>query len=106
MRETWFFLLTHIKNYRSANILVCKQFISDPLPWKRIGVGRVGGMKGKVSRKSRVAKVRAAEDQGGKPLGGLRLGGQRTSGPGAKSTKRTLSPQGRDRVNSLFSGLI
>ena len=102
MRETWFFLLTHIKNYRSANILVCKQFISDPLPWKRIGVGRVGGMKGKVSRKSRVAKVRAAENQGGQPLGSLRSGGQRPSDPRAKSTKTTPSPGETERASPLF----
>ena len=103
MRETWFFLLTHIKNYRSANILVCKQFISDPLPWKRIGVGRVGGMKGKVSRKSRVAKVRAAEDQGGKPLGSLRPGGQRPSGLRAKSVKSAKSaPSPQERASPLF----
>ena len=48
MGETWFFLLTHVKNYRSANLLVRNQFISDPFPWKKTGLGRVG-VKGKVS---------------------------------------------------------
>ncbi|KAF6094865.1 hypothetical protein HJG60_011941 [Phyllostomus discolor] len=41
--ETWFFLLTHVKNYISANLVVCNQFISGSLPWKRTGLGRVGG---------------------------------------------------------------
>ena len=65
--KTWFFLLTHVKNYRSANLVACNQFISDPFPWKRTGLGRVG-VKGKVSGQSRVTKVRVAKDQGGKPL--------------------------------------
>ena len=55
-RETWFFLLTHVKNYRSANQLACNQFISscshgrewDWVEW---------GVKGKVSGQSREAKV-------------------------------------------------
>ena len=41
--ETWFFLLSHGKNYRPANPLVCNRFISDPLPWKRMGLARVEG---------------------------------------------------------------
>ena len=58
------------------------------------------GVKGKVSGQSRVAKVRAAEDQGGKPLGSLRPGGQRPSGLGAKSVKSALSP--KREAASLF----
>ena len=84
--ETWFFLLTHVKNYRSADLSACNQFISDPFPWKRTGLGRVG-LKGKGSGQRRVAKVRAAEGQGHKHPSGLRLGIQRPSGPRAKSIK-------------------
>ena len=86
--ETWFFLLTRVKNYRSANLVACNQFISGSFPRKRTGLGIVGGMKGKVSGQSRAAKVRAAEDQGGKPLGSLRPGDQRPSSLGAESPKR------------------
>ena len=69
--ETWFFLLMQVKNYRSSNLVVCSQFISDPFPWKRTGLGRVGGrVKGKVSGQSTAAELRAVEDQGGKPPGG------------------------------------
>ena len=44
--DTWFFLLMHVKNYRSVNLLVCNQFISDLFPWKRMGLGRVRGVGG------------------------------------------------------------
>ena len=54
------------------------------------------GVKGKVSGQSRVANVRAAEDQGGQPPRSLRPGGQTPSGPGAKSVKSTPSPQERE----------
>ena len=64
--ETWFFLLTHVQDCRSASLVACNQFTSDLFPWERSGLGRVG-VKGKVSGQSREAKVRAAEDQGGKP---------------------------------------
>ena len=50
-------------------------------------------MKGKVSGQSRVAKVRAAEDQVGKPPGGLSPGGQR-----AKSAPSPPSPNEREQV--------
>ena len=29
------------KGYKSANLLACNQFISDPFPWKRTGLARV-----------------------------------------------------------------
>ena len=61
MEESWFFLLIHVKNYGSADLLACNQFISDPFPWKRMGLGRVG-VKGKVPGQSRAGKVTAAED--------------------------------------------
>ena len=70
---------------------MCNQFIRDPFPWKRTGLGRVG-VKGKVSGQGRETKVRAAEDQGGQPLGSLRSGGQRPSGPGAKTIKSAPTP--------------
>ena len=46
------------------------------------------GVRGKVSGQSRVAKVRAAEDQGDKPPGDLRPGGQRSGGPRANRKER------------------
>ena len=49
-------MLTHVKNYRSANLLVCNQFISDPFPQKKTGLDRVGEVRGKVSRQSRTGK--------------------------------------------------
>ena len=91
--EIWFFLLMHVKNYKSATLLACSQFTSDPFPWKRTGLARVEGerqFQGKAGR-----QLRAAEDQGGKPPGGLRLGVQRSSGQRAKSA---LSPQERKQV--------
>ena len=88
-------MLPHVKNYRSANLLACNQFISGPFPWKRTGLGRVG-VRGKVSGQSRAAKVREAEDQGGKPPCGLRPGGPRDS---AKSTPR---PQEREKERESF----
>ena len=52
MGDTWFFLLRHVKNYRSTNLLVCNQFISDLFPWKRTGPGRVAGVgRGKAKFK-------------------------------------------------------
>ena len=66
--ETWFFLLTHVKNYKSANLLACNQFISDPFPWKRTGLARV-----RDERQSFRAK------QGGKSKSG---GGLRWQAPG------------------------
>ena len=95
--ETWFFLLMHVKNYRSANLLACNQFISDPFPWKKMGLVE-WGVKGKVSRQSRVAKVRVAEDQGGKPPGGLRPVAQEPRTPQApeRETERQKKRQ-RDR---------
>ena len=99
-------MMTHVKNYRSADLLACNQFISNPFPWKRTGLGRVGtrmelgrvGVKGKVPGQSRAAKVRVAEDQGDEPPASLRPGGQRPSGPRGKSFKNSLSPQERKRV--------
>ena len=40
--DTWFFLLTRVKNYRSATLSACIQCISDPFPRKRLGLARVG----------------------------------------------------------------
>ena len=34
-------MLMHAKNYRAANLVACNQFVRDPLPWKRTGLGRV-----------------------------------------------------------------
>ena len=90
----------HVKNYRPANLLVCNQFISDPFPQKKTGLDRVGEVRGKVSRQSREAKVRAAEDQSDKPPGGLRTGGQRPSGPRAESQEHPKPS--RERVSPLF----
>ena len=81
-------MLTHVKNYRSANLLVCNQFISDPYPWREqdwVELGVKGSFRAKQDRK------RVAEDQSVKPLGSLMPGGQRPSGLGAKSTKSTKS---------------
>ena len=72
MRETWFFLLTYVKNYRSANLLACGQFISDLFPWKETGLGRVGG-----ERQSFRAK------QGSKSKSGWRPGWQAPGWPEA-----------------------
>ena len=70
--ETWFFLLSHGKNYRPANPLVCNRFISDPLPWKRMGLARVEG-----ERQSFRAK------QGGKSKSSWRPGWQAPRWPEA-----------------------
>ena len=82
-------MLTHVENYRSANLVACNQFIIGLFPWKRTGLGRVG-VKGKVSGQSRATKVRVAEDQGGEPLGSLRTGGQRPSSPGARRESKSF----------------
>ena len=50
----------------------------------------MGEVRGKVSRQSREAKVRAAEDQSDKPPGGLRTGGQRPSSPGARRESKSF----------------
>ena len=91
--ETWF-LLTHVKNYRSANLLVYNQFISDLFPWKRMGLGRVG-MKGKVSGQSRVASPQA-------------VWGRVAKGPVAWEPRASRAPPApeRERVSPLFWGLV
>ena len=67
--ETWFFLLTHVKNYRSANLLVCNQSLLVTrshgreracLRWGGVGVKGIG------LGQSRVVKVRVAEGWGSK----------------------------------------
>ena len=61
----------HVKNYRSANLLACNQFISDLFPCK-MGLGRVGGEKQSFRAK-----------QGGKSKSSCRPGWQTPRWPEA-----------------------
>ena len=85
-REAWFFLLTQVKNYRSAHLLARSQFISDPFPWKRMGLGRVGG-----ERQSFRAK------QGGRSKNGLRPGWQTP-----RVAREPRAPQATDTASPWF----
>ena len=92
-------MLTHVKSYRSANLLACNQFISDPFPWKETGLGRVGGER--QSFRAKQGDKRAAEDQGGQPPGSLRPSGLR-----AKSVKSAPSPPERERESFVLRTYI
>ena len=65
----------NVKNYRSVYLLACKQLISDPFPWKRMGLARLG---------SGGEKQRFRAKQGAKIKSGWRPGWQAPGWPEAR----------------------
>ena len=91
----WFFLLMLVKNYRSANLFACNQFISDLFPWKRTGLHREGG-----ERQSFRAKQGGESKSGCRP--GWRAPGQPEAGwpeaqcPGSQECQEHPQPPKRE----------